>query len=230
MGFWARHPTAEARLLDKLADGKTRFTIATELSAEFNELISNDAVSHKTARMGRPPLREGVISKATVARGQDRSFLFWGRNPDALNIVREKAEKGDSAEQIAAHLTNVYNEVITKNAVLGKIHRLKGTVRNIVKEKRVVVKSVRKVSPPALKIEEIIIKLEPLSLAVWDLKNRSCRWIIDGDPGVDIFAVRYCGITTELGKSFCLHHREIGEQPTKRSVNQRPFYRGKMLR
>ena len=77
---------------------------------------------------------------------------------------------------------------VTKNSVVGKVHRLGLTKRESPIQKKVVEKK------PIAKV----VRLESLNAGM-------CSWP-DGEPGEEDF--RFCGEPIVEGKPYCLHHCE----------------------
>lgn len=134
-------------------------------------------------------------------------------------------EAGLSASQIAAELGNV-----TRNAVIGKVHRLglTGRPKNPLAAPRP-----RKPRPPrpAIKVtrpvSRVTVALVQVSgvipeqtdqyvvptaqrVSLLDLTEATCRWPI-GDPTCREFA--FCGGKAFAGLPYCAHHSRIAYQP-----------------
>ena len=79
---------------------------------------------------------------------------------------------------------------MSKNSIIGKVHRLDLTAR-----------------PSPIKVEVKPQKQAPAKKAglvrLIDLKINTCRWPI-GDPTDEDF--HFCGEQTVTGKPYCLHH------------------------
>lgn len=100
--------------------------------------------------------------------------------------------KGKSTVEIGKELG------ISKNAVVGKVHRLELAARPS-PIKREVKKSVPK--------QRVIKKdLKPQNITLMDLKLNSCRWPI-GDPKDDDF--HFCGADSVTGKPYCAEHCKL---------------------
>jgi GcrA cell cycle regulator len=140
---------------------------------------------------------------------------------------------GLSASQIAAELGGV-----TRNAVIGKVHRLglsgrakaktASAVRTrtktvVVKQQRVqtqtivtrgnlaMVEMVDAVAQPVVQQqrENVVI---PMSrrISIMELREGVCRWPL-GDPLTAEFA--YCGADCAMGKTYCEAHARVAFQP-----------------
>jgi len=151
---------------------------------------------------------------------------------ERVELLKKLWGAGLSASQIAAELGD-----ITRNAVIGKVHRLglsgrAKTVSSAAPRPR----KPRAPSHPAtmfrvhgatalqpspaveLDIEPIIERetrpaLEPVSserVTIMDLRECMCRWPL-GDPGTADF--RFCGSRANPGSSYCSYHAQLAYQP-----------------
>ncbi len=134
---------------------------------------------------------------------------------ERVAMLRKLWAAGLSASQIAKELRGV-----TRNAVIGKIHRLgmnrAGGMRrapnvNAVRTARIV----RDKPIPKPRLVYVAPKdtgpLEPLGETIEKAKHGECLWI-EGDPKQD---ARICGRETG-GHAFCQHHRSAAYVPTKK--------------
>jgi len=133
-----------------------------------------------------------------------------------VEILKDSWRDGLSASKIAELLGEV-----TRNAVIGKVHRLGLAGRSAgsrpgqrrapraprdtlflqtkhTAPKRAVVAPIPDAAPPALK------------LALRELTNRTCHWPI-GDPMEPDFG--FCGRQKALGVPYCSHHTAIAYNP-----------------
>ena len=154
---------------------------------------------------------------------------------ERLELLKKLWGEGLSASQIAAELGGG----MTRNAVLGKSHRL-GLARNTSagtstprprKEGPAPGKSPTAEPPMRHKPEPVIRtatqppfeqpKATPLpmevgppqreGLTIMELREGMCRWPL-GDPTTPAF--RYCGAQGIAGLPYCSHHAQIAYQPT----------------
>lgn len=135
----------------------------------------------------------------------------------------------------AAEIAKLIGGGVTRNAVIGKAHRLKlsgrispiqenvrsetGVGRVVATARKTQKSSVTKVSnreiiapvhiPP---VEENYCYGDGVSLV--ELKDRMCRWPI-GDPKEDGF--KFCGGPAEEGVSYCSHHCRVAFQVNTKS-------------
>ena len=133
---------------------------------------------------------------------------------DRVITLRKMWAEGYSASQIAKELGGV-----TRNACIGKLHRLglnRGGVRrppnvNAVRTARIV----RDKPIPKPRLVYVAPKenepLEPLGETIDKAKHGQCLWI-EGDPKQD---GRICGRETG-GHAYCQHHRAAVYVPTKK--------------
>lgn len=159
------------------------------------------------------------------------TVLSW--TDERVTLLRHLWEEGQSASKIAAQLGGV-----TRNAVIGKVHRL-GLSGRLVKPLEDAAAERRK---PAEEIEVAISVVEaeapepvailphrpasdfpppapaadPCPLAVsqrvtiMDLRESMCRWPL-GDPTTPEFG--FCGARSITGLPYCTHHAQIAYQP-----------------
>ena len=120
--------------------------------------------------------------------------------------------EGLSASQIA----RVLGEGITRNAVIGKVHRLglagRATPSRVDRPRLPSAPRLyrpREPEPPV--IEEEPLKLEDGSfVGVLAISDRMCRWPI-GDPGAEEF--HFCGRNPKQGSPYCEAHARKAYQP-----------------
>lgn len=132
---------------------------------------------------------------------------------DRVTLLKKLWGEGRTAAEIAKELGGV-----TRNAVIGKAHRLKlsNRVSPIQQNTKKSVKSADTKKPPSrtkavLKREEDI-KIIGVSMA--ELKERMCRWPI-GDPREPGF--QFCGCDSVAGLPYCDDHAKIAYQTSSRS-------------
>jgi len=153
--------------------------------------------------------------------------------PDArVEILKQLWLGGLSASQIAAKL----GDGITRNAVIGKVHRLglsgRGSPNRVPRPRT---RRPRQPSVPrrmsssgnaALKTRTSVAPArqrepepEPIRLVdlpeggrigILSLTEKTCRWPI-GDPGADDFC--FCGHIPQDGTPYCSYHASVAYQP-----------------
>lgn len=160
---------------------------------------------------------------------------------ERVAILKKMWGDGKTAAEIAKEL----GEGVTRNAVIGKAHRLKLSGRaspiqatkktvKVAKEQsntkpRAKVKKADVVDKPKAapvkrapsvpspsKQEVEAIKNKGKRLPLSQLTERMCRWPI-GDPNDADFG--FCGCKTEVGLSYCTEHTQIAYQTTSRARN-----------
>ncbi|HWA04894.1 MAG TPA: GcrA family cell cycle regulator [Rhizomicrobium sp.] len=136
--------------------------------------------------------------------------LNW--TDDRVEQLKNLWTEGLSASQIARALGGV-----TRNAVIGKVHRLGLAGRaSPSRSDRPRLPSAPKVSmrsyiPPAPIVEEDPLILDDGSHAtVLTINDRMCRWPI-GDPSADEF--HFCGRKPKAGSPYCEAHARKAYQP-----------------
>lgn len=146
--------------------------------------------------------------------------MAW--NDERVELLKKLWSEGLSASQIAGRLGGV-----TRNAVIGKVHRLglSGRAapakpqRGRSYEREAEEMEIHPRREPVLK--PILPEPEfsaPLVLDTGDrttvatLKNNMCKWPI-GDPARDDF--HFCGQSTSSGKSYCAYHAHLAFQPAQ---------------
>ena len=117
---------------------------------------------------------------------------------DRIDILKKLWAKGLSASQIAGQI----GDGVTRNAVIGKAHRLG------LKSRPSPVKSdPKKPKKPAPKPIAAAVSEDRVSLL--QLNERICKWPI-GHPGDDDF--HFCGRPSEAGHPYCGSHCEMAYQ------------------
>ena len=149
---------------------------------------------------------------------------------DRVELLKKLWMEGLSASQIAAELGSV-----TRNAVIGKVHRLglsgrakstssasrpKRPQRNSVFGGRPARSAHRKngngFQVPATGEREIVsrpVAIEapvPLKLELIQLTEQTCKWPI-GDPAQEDF--HFCGHSTKESSPYCAYHSRLAYQP-----------------
>ena len=141
---------------------------------------------------------------------------------NALNWTEDRVEQlrtlwteGLSASQIA----RVLGGGVTRNAVIGKVHRLGLAGRaTAVRSDRPRLPSAPRLGgmrmhhqPPAPIVEEDPVTLDDGSFAtVLTISNTMCRWPI-GDPAESEF--HFCGRKPKVGSPYCEAHARKAYQP-----------------
>jgi GcrA cell cycle regulator len=154
---------------------------------------------------------------------------------ERVELLRKLWLDGLSASQIAAELANG----ITRNAVIGKVHRLglSGRVKApststprprskpqghrpvsrpsagpSMRGNTALAYAPRVQEAPAPKPElEVVIPMSE-RVTIMELREAMCRWPL-GDPATPEF--RYCGGKSEIGDPYCTYHARIAYQPAQ---------------
>ena len=143
---------------------------------------------------------------------------------ERVELLKTLWSEGLSAAQIANKMGGV-----TRNAVIGKVHRLglSGRATPAKPQRGCGPAPERKetiAAKPAARTEMRSVIPEPESIAplvldtgdkttVNTIKNNMCKWPI-GDPAKDDF--HFCGQPALMGKSSCTHHARMAFQPPQR--------------
>lgn len=140
---------------------------------------------------------------------------------DRVEVLKKLWGEGRTAAEIAKELGGV-----TRNAVIGKAHRLKlsGRASPIQQSPKKVpsnanAKPVQEkkapVSPPA-PVEAILEADKTRKLfALTDLKPSQCRWPV-GDPR-DKASFGFCGCTADVGIPYCTEHGQMAYQASSKA-------------
>lgn len=143
---------------------------------------------------------------------------------DRVSLLRRLWGEGHTAAEIAKELGGV-----TRNAVIGKAHRLKLSNRvspiqqnrkpankNVARKPSVSGEVVRPAPAPA-RVEPQVADVVSSSGDVYslmDLQPRMCRWP-SGDPKKEGFG--FCGAKTVSGIPYCAEHAKIAYQASTRN-------------
>ena len=111
-------------------------------------------------------------------------------NEESVKLITELWQQGISASKIGAQLG------ITKNAVIGKVHRL-----GLVNRPSPIAKKKKK--PQISSVYELLLKDKNSAVAIMSLSSVSCRWPI-GDPKSSNF--KFCDHKAQGQKPYCLEH------------------------
>jgi len=147
--------------------------------------------------------------------------MAW--NDERVELLKKFWAEGLSASQIASKMGGV-----TRNAVIGKVHRLGLSGRATpAKPQRGCDSDFHGEDQPSAgfahaEIEPLIVEPEfiaPAILSTGDmatvstLKGNMCKWPI-GDPAKDDF--HFCGQSAPTGKPYCGYHAQMAFQPAQR--------------
>ena len=143
--------------------------------------------------------------------------MSW--SDDRVAVLKRLWGEGKTAAEIAKEL----GEGVTRNAVIGKAHRLKLSSRMSPIQQNT--KKVKTVSD-AVSAPRRIMKKVPVYLGkqikMEDLRDKMCRWP-NGDPQTENFS--FCGCGTMEGLPYRENHAAIAYQVTSRAraLNAKDF-------
>lgn len=150
-----------------------------------------------------------------------------------IDLLRSSWEKGLTASQIAETL----GEGVSRNAVIGKAHRLGLQARpSPVKGGEVAVAAVlaesvanpvkpvaeaRPVPVPVVRKPRPVVSTKPAKTTLLDLSEKVCKWPI-GHPGDADF--HFCGKPSATGFPYCMEHCAVAyqAQQPRRDRNRAP--------
>ena len=152
---------------------------------------------------------------------------------ERVEMLRKLWLEGRSASQIASELANG----ITRNAVIGKVHRLGLSSRAkapsaspprprartaaprapimrplapVVRGANALALNVQPTMAPSIEAFEDVVFPIAEYVTIMELRESMCRWPI-GDPASSDF--RFCGSRSTTGASYCDHHAQLAYQP-----------------
>lgn len=162
-----------------------------------------------------------------------------GWTEERVELLKKLWADGLSASQIAAQLGGV-----TRNAVIGKVHRLSLSGRAKQASGAPRPRKVRTGAPhrpatrhfiagntalkthaspaprrlpPPVPIEDIVVPIS-LNVTLMALNDQMCKWP-SGDPGTEEF--HFCGHKVWNGLPYCQYHSRIAYQPPDRRRDRR---------
>ena len=140
---------------------------------------------------------------------------------ERVELLKHFYAAGQSASQIAMELADRTRSRFSRNAVIGKVHRLGLERRGPMaprpprpKVKQIARKNILRwgngklLETPDIHVEMPVI-VEPLNLTLAALGPRQCRWITNDDAA----SALYCGHPTPDGTAWCAAHRTIVYRP-----------------
>lgn len=133
---------------------------------------------------------------------------------ERVTLLKKLWGEGCTAAEIAKELGGV-----TRNAVIGKAHRLKlsNRVSPIQQNKKQAVKTVPETPTSMVKKKEKIVPLVEIpvkGVSMAELKEKMCRWP-NGDPQEKSFS--FCGISSVPGLPYCEGHAKVAYQSSSRA-------------
>ena len=134
-----------------------------------------------------------------------------------IEQLKKLREAGYTASNIATELGG-----ITRNAVIGKAHRLGLSGRMKSKSKVSSVSIVRKRKMPVnknSKIIELTTSVEPMNPTSFaDIKDGLCRWPLGEPEDLDF---KFCGRKCAEGMIYCTEHHSLAYQPLNQTRQKR---------
>ena len=143
--------------------------------------------------------------------------MSW--SDDRVAVLKRLWGEGKTAAEIAKEL----GEGVTRNAVIGKAHRLKLSSRvSPIQQNAKKVKSADVAPPMQRKPSKKIPIFKGKEVKMKDLRENMCRWP-NGDPQSDDFS--FCGCKVVDGLPYCAEHAKIAYQVTSRAreLNAKDF-------
>lgn len=135
------------------------------------------------------------------------------------NVLRAMMNEGRSGSEIAASLTRMFGSRVSRNAVIGKAHRLeiikkrtpskpvtKARPSKPVRKRKAAKPAVAPKPRPSPKPRRVPLELHPktmLKVSILDVGKDQCRFPIDEER--DGFAL-FCGNAASHGRPYCDHH------------------------
>ena len=136
---------------------------------------------------------------------------------ERIEQLKKLWEAGYTASNIASELGG-----ITRNAVIGKAHRLGLSGRMKSKSMVSSVSIVRKRNMPVnknSKIIELTTSVEPMNPTSFaDIKDGLCRWPLGEPEDLDF---KFCGRKCSEGMIYCTEHHSLAYQPLNQTRQKR---------
>ena len=136
---------------------------------------------------------------------------------ERIEQLKKLWEAGYTASNIATELGG-----ITRNAVIGKAHRLGLSGRMKSKSEVSSVSIVRKRKMPVnknSKIIELTTSVEPMNPTSFaDIKDGLCRWPLGEPEDLDF---KFCGRKCAEGTIYCTEHHSLAYQPLNQTRQKR---------
>jgi GcrA cell cycle regulator len=159
-----------------------------------------------------------------------------GWTDERVELLKKLWQDGLSASQIAKQLGGV-----TRNAVIGKVHRLglsgraapsqpsRSTFKAPRPPRPVTVTAPRRVEAhaPTVPPRPAIVDEAPGTATVLTLGAHMCKWPI-GDPSADSFT--FCGRRTDSDGPYCAQHAQVAYQPAQGKKKSSPNELARSLR
>jgi GcrA cell cycle regulator len=209
-----------------------RFAVGIAWTDEMVEALKTMIAAGNTfSEMARElNVSRGAVANQIYSHNLSAKSLW---KDDVVAMLTELwADKELSAAHIANQLSHKFDVVITRNALLGKAHRLGlPSRREACPSKQRRVPSLRKpVSPrkrivePKLTADAIVDANIPFEQrkTVLELTSKTCRWPV-GEPSEPGFF--FCGADPVEGCVYCAAHKARAYQNPPARKSQRPFWK-----
>lgn len=156
-----------------------------------------------------------LITEARIERHRPAPIHAAGWTPERVQLLREL---WDDLTISARQIAEILGSGISRNAVLGKAHRLKLADRPHVrppkpagarKKKTTRVRKVKEATPVLVApVERVVPENEPqfLCIGIQAMESHHCRFPI-GHPGEEGFG--FCGLDRPFGAIYCDWHHAI---------------------
>jgi GcrA cell cycle regulator len=119
-----------------------------------------------------------------------------------IETLKTSWDAGLSAAQIASDLGDT-----TRNAVIGKVHRLGLGRRRVMREARKPRPEHRRVPKLRPAPAPVPACCKPVNRPLFDLADNQCRWV------VDVGEFLFCGApVTDARRPYCPHHLQIARR------------------
>ena len=131
---------------------------------------------------------------------------------DRVDTLKTLWNEGLSASQIAGRLGGV-----TRNAVIGKVHRLGLSGRATPAKPKAMKPAPEAPAPAPARPPEPSVPMDPATFGlgrptVSSIGANECKWPI-GDPAAEDF--HFCGQGAAGGKPYCAYHSQVAFQPSR---------------
>lgn len=161
--------------------------------------------------------------------------MAW--NDERVELLKKFWAEGLSASQIASKMGGV-----TRNAVIGKVHRLglsgratpakpqRGCELDYHDEEPTTATTFARteidtmITEPEFTAPPVLTSGDMTTVAT--LKGNMCKWPI-GDPAKDDF--HFCGQSAPTGKPYCAYHAQLAFQPAQRRPDRAPASPARIL-
>ena len=186
--------------------------------------ISSPPIPSPSIAPAAPALLDPAVIAPASARSPASSGTSTGTwNPERIEQLKSCVERGMTCSQIAAAIG------VSRNAVIGKIHRLglssgrpagaparancppRARHPRGPTQRRLLRLAYAQASLDEIMSDVVVMSLHPCSLM--DIDSHQCRWPI-GDPAATNFL--FCGNDAIAGLTYCVGHARMAYRPASR--------------